>query len=100
MNTDKIVAKKAFLTVLEKLAESLESQKRDVLTDYKVIGKEEKQATNWKTGELLWEDEEKTIPKYDNKWGYVDIPEEKLTEEAKATLKAIEEVEKALEKLI
>ena len=100
MNTEKIVAKKAYLTVLEKLADSLEAQRKDVLTDYKIIGKEDKQATNWKTGELLWEDEEKTIPKYENKWGYVDIPEEELSEEAKATLKAIDDVEKSLEKLI
>lgn len=100
MKTDKIVAKKAYLTVLEKLADSLEAQKKDVLTDYRIIGKEDKQATNWKTGELLWEDDEKTIPHYADMWGYVDIPEEELTEEAKATLKAIEEVEKSLEKLI
>lgn len=100
MNTDKIVAKKAYLSVLEKLADSLEAQRKDVLTDYRVIGKEDTQATNWKTGELLWEDEEKTIPKYDNKWGYVDIPEEELSAEAKATLKAIDDVEKSLEKLI
>lgn len=100
MNTEKIVAKKAYLTVLEKLADSLEAQRKDVLTDYRIIGKEDEQAKNWKTGELLWEDEAKTIPKYENKWGYADIPEEELSEEAKATLKAIDDVEKSLEKLI
>lgn len=100
MNTKKILAKKAYLTVLERLSATLEEIKRDALNDYRVVGKKSEQAKSWKTGELLWEDEEKTIPRYESEWDYVPIPEEELTDEAKAKVEAIKEIETTLEKLI
>ena len=98
--TAKLAQKKAQLTIIEKLMDALNDLKKDTTQEYKVVGKEDKQATNWKTGELLWEDEEKTIPRYDNKWAYVEIPEEELTDEAKVTLQAIEEMKKKLDDMI
>ena len=96
----RVQIKKAQLEVIEKLLNTLSDMRRDATQDYRVIGKEDKQATNWKTGELLWEDEEKTIPRYDNKWGYVPLTGEEMTDDKKALLQAIEDMEKSLDKMV
>jgi len=90
--------KKVTLEILENLFETLEREEQYAKQEWRCVGKEEEQATNWKTGELLWEDEEQTIPKYKDKYEYVD--KEELTEDDKIKLNAIENVRKALEKLI
>ena len=96
----KVQIKKAQLEVIEKLLNTLSEMRRDATQDYRVIGKEDKQATSWKTGELLWEDEEKTIPRYDNKWGYVPLTDEEMTDDKKALLQAIDDMEKSLDKMV
>lgn len=96
----KFAVKKAQLEILEKFANLLEDMKKDATHDYRIVGKEEEQARDWKTDELLWEDAEKTIPKYRTKWDYVPYTKEELPEEKAAMLKAIEEMEKSLDKLV
>jgi hypothetical protein len=98
--TNKIQMKKAMLDILEGLYNSLDVSEKEVAYSYEVVGKEEEQATDWKTGELKWEDEEKTIPYYKNKYDYVKRDESEFDDYDRAKLDAINEVRKALDKLI
>lgn len=95
-----ITQKKALLNVLEKLMTELDSIEKDATTEYKVIGKSTEQMTNWKTGELMWEDEEKTVPKMRDEYGYVDLTEDEMTDENRATLEAVKVVKEVIEKLV
>ena len=94
------IAKRALIDVLERLMNVLDEIKNDNLREYKVIGKKDEQDTHWRTGELLWEDEEKTIPKMKDIYGYVDIPEDELSEEAIAKIKAVDMARATLETLL
>ena len=85
---------------LERIFEELKSREESISTDYECVGKEEEQATNWRTGELLWEDEEQTIPKYNNKYESVPKKPENFTEEDLAQLEAIKIIRTTLETLI
>lgn len=96
----KLVQKKAQLTVIEKLNDALDDLMKDTACNYQVVGKKSEQARNWKTDELLWEDEEKTIPKYENKYDYVEIPAEELTDDKLALILAISNMRKQLDDLI
>lgn len=96
MNSIKV--KRITLEYLERLMNNLESYEDDVKMEYTVVGKEDEQARNWKTDELLWEDDEQTIPKYRDKYDYV--PKKELEEDDKIKLDAINTIKKALEKLI
>ena len=84
--------------ILRKLADSLKSYEQDTLYEYKCVGKEEEQARDWRTDELKWEDEEKTIPYYRDKYEYVKVSEAEMTDERRAALVAIEEVKAFLDK--
>ena len=95
-----VQVKRAQIDVIEKLLEALDDLRKDTSKEYKKVGKETKQATNWRTGELLWEDEEKTIPKYEDRYEYVDIPEEQMTDSKKALLQAISDMESKLDAMI
>ena len=95
-----ITKKKAVLDVLERLMNTIDSIENETTTEYRVVGKSEEQMTNWKTGELMWEDEEKTVPKMRDEYGYVDLTEDELTDENRATLEAIKVVKEVLEKLV
>ena len=95
-----ITKKKALLDVLEKLMTELDTIEKNTTTEYRAVGKSEEQMTNWKTGELLWEDEEKTVPKMCDKYDYVDLTEDEMTDENIATLEAIKTVKEILEKLV
>lgn len=86
--------------VLEKLEEQLNDILRFASCEYKVVGKEEEQSTDWKTGELLWEDEEHTIPKYRDRFDYVPLPEEELPDECRLRVEVCKEFIKKLDKLI
>ena len=96
MNT--IKEKRMLLEVLETLMDSIETMERDTKQEWACVGKETEQARNWKTDELEWEDEEKTIPHFKNKYEYVE--KEILTEDDTIKLRAIDKVKSALEKLI
>ena len=56
-----VQVKRAQIDVIEKLLEALDDLRKDTSKEYKKVGKETKQATNWRTGELLWEDEERDV---------------------------------------
>ena len=84
--------------ILNELYEVVESKERYYCSEYKPVG--EKQACDWRTGELFWEDEEHTIPKMEKVWDYVPKNEEDLTEEDKLRLKACQQIKAQLEKMI
>lgn len=92
--------KREMLNVMERLFKILDDEEEDLKQSYEVIGKEEEQATNWKTGELLFVDEEKTIPLYRDKYGYIDRKESDYTDIDFAKLDAIKTIKQALEELI
>ena len=94
------IEKRAMLNVLERVFDQLEDISKDCTMTYEVVGKRDEQDTNWRTGELLWEDDEKTIPKMKDKYDYVPIPEDDMTDEQICKLHAINEIKNALEKLI
>ena len=98
--TNKIQTKKAMLDIIEELFKSLDDTEKNVVYSYEVVGKEDEQAKDWKTGELKWEDDEHTIPYYRNRYDYVKRDVESLDDYDKAKLEAIAEVRKALDKLI
>lgn len=78
----------------------LQTRLDNLNSKWAVIGKEDEQATSWSTGELLWEDEEKTIPKYRNKYGDVPKTAEDYTEEDKIKITAVKKVMVMLEKAL
>ena len=84
--------------VLERLEEVLNDIIKDKTMTYDVVGKETEQARSWKTGELLWEDEEHTIPKYRDKYDYV--PKKELDEDDQITIDVCTGFLKKLDKLI
>ena len=92
------------IEVLEELDKKLDDMLESQLCSYEVISETptDEQDKDWRTEELLWEDDEKTIPKMkvNREWGYVPRPEEKLTDEDRAFQKAVEEVRKVLLKML
>jgi len=95
-----IQKKRAQLEVLEVLLDKISDMEESNQKDYRVIGKTDEQATDWRTGELLWEDDEHTIPKMKDEWGSVDIPEEEMTVERLAKKDALTWARAILEKLV
>ena len=96
--TNKFKEKQFTAEILSDLYEEVESKERSIRTHYQPIG--EKQDTDWRSGELLWEDEEKTIPKMTKEWGYIDKDEDELTEDDKLKLKVCQNIKSQLEKMI
>lgn len=86
--------------VLTKIDNLLEELIRDRTTDYRVVGKETEQAKDWRTGELKWEDDEKTIPYFKDKWDYVTKDEDEISEEDRIMIEVCKAFSKKLEKLI
>ena len=95
-----IETKKAQLEVLERLMRELDSIEDDVSQRYCVVGKTNEQARDWRTNELLWEDEAHTIPEYKDKWDYVPVSEDEMSEAELAKLEAVRELRGTLEDLI
>lgn len=96
----KIQLRKAELNVLETLMQELDRLEHDNTCSYEEVGKETEQAKDWRTGELRWEDDEKTIPYYKSIYDWVPKEEKDLSDEDRALLKAIDTVRTALEKMI
>ena len=90
--------KKNVLYYLEILLQRLECEENDILTEWGVIGKSEKQAIDWKTKELKWEDEEKTIPVYEDEYG--SVPKKELDEDDNSRKRAIEFLKEYLMKAV
>lgn len=100
VTVNKFAVKKAQLEILEKFNSVLEDMKKEATTEYRCVGKEEEQARDWKTDELKWEDEEKTIPYYRNKYEDVELTEEEMTDSQKAMVEAIRQMTEILEGLL
>lgn len=95
-----IKEKKALLNVLDEVLRDLSEKRKNLRCSYECVGHTDVQKTHWKTGELLWEDEEKTIPKYEKIYDYIERPEDELSEECKYDLSAIDTIIKHLESLL
>ena len=86
------------LEAIEKILSSLDEIERDIRCTLEVSGKYDNQARSYDTGELLWEDAEKTIPLYRDKYDYV--PKETLTDADNAKLEVVQSVREWLESRI
>lgn len=97
--SETVKTKKAFFDVLEQTYDYVVSLRKDFSTKFDVVEKNV-QGKDWRTGELLWEDEEKTIPKLEDKWGTIEIPREELDESQLAHLDAIDRLLDCLDSLV
>lgn len=97
---NKFKEKQYVAELLDKLYREVEREEKDCRQDYRRVGTTDVQDRHWSTGELLWEDEEKTIPKMKDKWDYVQKSEEEMTEDDYAKLKACQYLKTQLEKMI
>lgn len=95
---NKFQEKQILAEVLDELYSTLEAKEKSVHYEYKRVGKKDIQSKDWRTGELLWEDAEKTIPKYEDDWQ--DVEKENLTEEDELKIKVYKYVMAQLEKMI
>ena len=95
----KFAEKKGLIDILKQTFSYVEGIKRDCCKDYRIVGKETEQAID-RNGELRWEDDAKTKPYYRDKWGYVDVPIEDMSDEIYAKYKACDVLIKSLEALI
>lgn len=94
----KLKVKEQVLDIVKYFFEILERKEEETTEEYACVGKSDEQAVDWHTKELLWEDEDKTIPKYRDKYDYVK--KEELNEDDKARLEAINIIRTTLEKLV
>lgn len=86
--------------ILQDIYAYLEQRVEDKTKRYEVVGKSDKQKTSWKTGELMWEDEEHTIPVYENVYDYVTYDVENLDEADRNFVEVVRRIQKDLEKLL
>ena len=100
MATKRFQVMAAQATVLTKIEELLDELIRNREMDYRPVGKETEQAKDWRTGELKWEDEEKTIPYYKDVWDYVRKDEDDISEEDRIMIDVCKAFSKKLDKLI
>ena len=99
MNMEKLQMKKALLDILaDSLLPELDRVEKNASTDYRQIGISTTQKRNWKTDELVFD--ENGDPVYEPEYGYVPKSEEELTDWDKARFAAVEVIRNALEKLI
>ena len=84
--------------ILGELYRFVEEKENSTKREYRKVGITDEQDTHWKTGELLWEDEEKTIPKMKDVWDYVD--KEEWSEQDELYVKVCHKIKSALEKLV
>lgn len=94
----KLKVKAQVLDIVKYFFEILDRNEEETSQEYACVGKSDEQAVDWHTKEPLWEDEDKTIPKYRDKYDYVK--KENLDEDDKAKLEAINIVRATLEKLV
>lgn len=95
----KIILKKGLLDALDDIYSQVENQIKDCTHDYKIIGKESEQSRD-RDGNLKWVDDEKTIPYYRDKWGYVEKSLDDLTDERYAKYLGLLEIKEVLESLL
>ena len=95
---NKFREKQILAEVLSDLYSTLEAKEKSVHYEYKIVGKKDVQRRHWNTGELMWEDEEKTIPWMEDDWQ--EVEKEDITEEDELKLKVYRHVMTQLEKMI
>ena len=95
---NKFEKKRIEMGYLESMYSLLEDKLKDLTRRYEVVGKEEEQARDWRTDELLWEDEEKTIPMYRDKYDYVEVFDDELDDEDRLRMSILNELMAKLEK--
>ena len=93
---NKFKEKKILADILDELYEVVEAKERSASTDYVPVGEE--QEKDWRTGELMWEDDEQTIPKMTKKWDYVE--KETLSESDIILVNMCKHIKTQLEKMI
>ena len=96
--TTKFKEKQILAEILNDLYAEVNRKEESVGLSYKPVGEE--QAKDWRTGELQWEDEDKTIPKMTAKWDNVPKTEEELTEEDKIRIRVCQHIKSLLEKML
>ena len=96
--TNKFKEKQFMAEILNDLYNEVDQKEQSARATYQPVG--EKQAFNWRTNEYVWEDEEKTIPKMEKAWAYVDKADEDLTEDDKLKIKVCQQIKAQLEKMI
>ena len=99
MANNKFKVMKAQAEILERIDALLDDIIKDVSYRYEAVGKEEEQATNW-NNELMWEDDEHTIPHYRNKYEHVPIPENEMDETDRIKRDVCRRFSERLDKLI
>lgn len=82
---------------LEKMFNLLESEEKDVCTDYRPTGEKE-QDRNWRTNELKFD--ENGDPVMRDIYNYVTVDESELTDDARDRLRIIRDLKVKLEKLL
>ena len=97
---NKFQEKQILAEVLNDLYSMVESKEKSIHCEYKRVGKSDVQSKNWRTGELEWEDEEKTIPKMEDIWQDVPKSDDELTEDDLLRIKVYNYVKAQLEKMI
>lgn len=95
---NKFKEKQILAEILNDLYNEVEGKEKSARLSYEPVG--EKQDSDWRTGELLWQDEEHTIPKMVKAWDYVEKSEEDLTEEDLIRIKVCQQIKAQLEKMI
>lgn len=80
---------------LEEVNSFIEEKIRSIAYSYDIVG--EYQREDWE-GNLLWEDEEQTIPKMSNKWDY--IRKEEISQEEEVEIESLRKIQQTLEKML
>ena len=91
--------KLAYLKAIEYLYNECREKVSYLTIEQVYDGKEEEQATKW-DGTLIWEDEDKTIPHYRNKYKPVERSLESLEDDDYASLIAYQKLMKSFEDIL
>lgn len=86
--------------VLNDVYEMITDEAKRRCMRYEMVEENYQQATDWRTGEPKWKDEEKTIPLMENRWDYVEIPKEEMTDEELTKRDVYDLVLKKIESLL
>ena len=90
---------RGLVDALETVIENVNNERKWQCKSYQKIGYEDEQAKD-RDGNLLWEDEEQTIPKYREKWDYVDVDIETMSDKDYAKYLAFNKILETLNNMI
>lgn len=92
---NKFNEKRILCEKLEEVNFFIEEKIHSIAYSYDIVG--EYQREDWE-GNLLWEDEEQTIPKMSDKWDY--IRKEELSQEEEVEIESLRKIQQSLEKML